>query len=88
MRGPDGWPDWWRAAYPSPISWKSQIPSSGGAGLVFSLVGAKQPEFIDGDRWPYGIEPNRPTLEALVRHLHEQNFIRDIAPIEDFFVPT
>ena len=57
------------------------------AGLVFSLVGAMQPECIDGDRWPYGIEPNRPTLKALVHHLHEQDFIRDIAPIEDFFVP-
>jgi len=37
--------------------------------------------------WPYGIEPNRPTLEALVRHLQEQDFIPDIAPIEDFFLP-
>ena len=29
-------------------------------------------EVFDGDPWPYGIEPNRPTLEALVRYLAEQ----------------
>jgi 4,5-dihydroxyphthalate decarboxylase len=43
-------------------------------------------ELFGGDPWPYGIEPNRPTLEALVRHLHEQHFIRDVMPIEDLFV--
>jgi 4,5-dihydroxyphthalate decarboxylase len=42
---------------------------------------------FDGDPWPYGIEPNRPTLEALVRHLHEQHFIRETTPVEELFVP-
>ena len=28
-----------------------------------------------GDAFPYGIEPNRPTLEALVRYMVEQHFI-------------
>jgi 4,5-dihydroxyphthalate decarboxylase len=42
---------------------------------------------FDGDPWPYGIEPNRPTLEALVRHLHEQHFIRETMPVEKLFVP-
>jgi 4,5-dihydroxyphthalate decarboxylase len=45
-------------------------------------------ELFDGDPWPYGIEPNRPTLEALVRHLREQHFITDTPPIEELFVPV
>ena len=28
-----------------------------------------------GDAWPYGVEPNRPTLQALVRYMVEQHFI-------------
>jgi 4,5-dihydroxyphthalate decarboxylase len=39
-----------------------------------------------GDAWPYGIEPNRPTLEALVRYMVEQSFIARAMPIEDLFV--
>jgi len=45
-------------------------------------------EVFGGDAWPYGIEPNRPTLEALVRYLREQGIIASIIPIEEFFVPT
>ena len=45
-------------------------------------------ELFDGDPWPYGIEPNRPTLEALVRHLREQHFITEAPPIEELFVPV
>ena len=40
-------------------------------------------ELFDGDPWPYGIEPNRPTLEALVRHLKEQHFISETPPIKN-----
>ena len=39
-----------------------------------------------GDAWPYGIEPNRPTLEALVSYMVEQHFIARPMPIEDLFV--
>ena len=45
-------------------------------------------ELFDGDPWPYGIKPNRPTLEALIRHLHEQSFIADKPCVEDLFVPV
>jgi len=41
-----------------------------------------------GDPWPYGVEPNRATLEALVTYLHEQHMIAHTVPIEDLFVPT
>ena len=40
------------------------------------------------DFWPYGVEPNRPTLEALVTYLHEQFMIERPMPIEDIFVPV
>jgi 4,5-dihydroxyphthalate decarboxylase len=40
-----------------------------------------------GDAWPYGVEPNRPTLQALVHYMVEQNFIARAMPIEELFVP-
>jgi 4,5-dihydroxyphthalate decarboxylase len=42
---------------------------------------------FDGDAFPYGIEPNRPTLEALVRYMLEQHFIPRPIPLEELFVP-
>jgi len=41
-----------------------------------------------GDAWPYGVEPNRPTLEALVQYMAEQHFIPRVIPIEELFVPV
>jgi 4,5-dihydroxyphthalate decarboxylase len=41
-----------------------------------------------GDAWPYGIEPNRPTLEALMRYLHEQGIIKVRMQIDDLFILT
>jgi 4,5-dihydroxyphthalate decarboxylase len=43
-------------------------------------------EIFNGDPWPYGLEANRPTLEALVQHLHEQYLIAKTVPIEKLFV--
>ncbi len=40
-----------------------------------------------GDAFPYGVEANRPTLEALVRYMVEQHFIAHVIPIEELFVP-
>jgi 4,5-dihydroxyphthalate decarboxylase len=40
-----------------------------------------------GDAWPYGIESNRPTLEALIAYMVEQDFIAKAMPIEELFVP-
>lgn len=37
------------------------------------------------DFWPYGLEPNRPTLEALTRYLTEQAMIDQPPKIEDLF---
>jgi len=41
-----------------------------------------------GDCWPYGIEQNRPTLEALVTYMVDQGLIAEPIPIEKLFVPT
>ena len=45
-------------------------------------------ELFGGDAWPYGLEPNRPTLEALVQYMAEQKFIARPMPIEELFVPV
>jgi 4,5-dihydroxyphthalate decarboxylase len=44
-------------------------------------------EVFGGDAWPYGIEPNRPTLDALVQYLHEQSLIAAPVEINELFVP-
>jgi 4,5-dihydroxyphthalate decarboxylase len=43
-------------------------------------------ELFDGDPWPYGIEPNRPTLEAFVTYLVDQSLIAAPVPVDDLFV--
>ena len=45
-------------------------------------------EYFGGDPWPYGVEPNRPTLEALVQYLTDQSLIAAARPLEELFVPT
>jgi 4,5-dihydroxyphthalate decarboxylase len=44
-------------------------------------------DVFGGDPYPYGIEPNRATLEALVRYMAEQHFIPQPIPIAELFVP-
>jgi len=41
-----------------------------------------------GDPWPYGVEANRPTLEALVQYMVEQDFIPKLIPVEELFLPV
>ena len=38
--------------------------------------------------WDYSIEGSRPTLEALVRHLDEQQLTRRRMNVEELFVPN
>ena len=42
---------------------------------------------MGGDPWPYGIEPNRATLEAAIGYLHQQHMIARRMPVEELFVP-
>jgi 4,5-dihydroxyphthalate decarboxylase len=44
-------------------------------------------DVFGGDPFPYGIEPNRPTLQALVQYMVEQHFIPEPIPVERLFVP-
>jgi 4,5-dihydroxyphthalate decarboxylase len=44
-------------------------------------------DVFGGDPWPYGVEANRPTLEALVRYLAEQSLIQAPISVDDLFVP-
>jgi 4,5-dihydroxyphthalate decarboxylase len=44
-------------------------------------------EVFGGDPWPYGIDANRATLEALVQYMAEQYLIARPLAIEDLFVP-
>ncbi|MEX2453454.1 MAG: hypothetical protein WD470_02055 [Rhodospirillaceae bacterium] len=44
-------------------------------------------QVFGGDPWPYGIEENRPTLEAFVKYMRQQNFIPDAIAVEDLFAP-
>jgi len=44
-------------------------------------------DVFGGDPWPYGVEENRPTLEAFMKMLVEQDFIERALPIDDLFVP-
>lgn len=41
-----------------------------------------------GDPWPYGVEANRPTLEALMQYMVEQHFIAEAIPLEELFAPV
>jgi len=44
-------------------------------------------EVFGSDPWSYGLEPNRATLEALIKYLHDQKFLAQRVAIEDMFAP-
>ena len=41
--------------------------------------------FPDGDRWPYGLEPNRPTLEPFLAYCAEQGVTQRRLRCEELF---
>jgi 4,5-dihydroxyphthalate decarboxylase len=45
-------------------------------------------EVFGGDPWPYGVEPNRRALEALVQYLVDQSMIAKPIRVDDLFVPV
>jgi 4,5-dihydroxyphthalate decarboxylase len=46
---------------------------------------ARMQQMFGGDTFPYGIEPNRPTLELFLRYAHEQGIAHSLAKPEDIF---
>ena len=47
----------------------------------------KSTKYFGGDPWPYGVEPNRPTLEALVQYLQDQHLTDWKPKLEELFAP-
>src|SRR3954449_355966 len=45
-------------------------------------------EYFGGDPWPYGVEENRPTLEALVQYLQDQSLTDWKPTLEELFAPV
>lgn len=45
-------------------------------------------DMMGEDFWPYGLEPNRKTLETFVRYMHEQAMISKPMPVETLFAPS
>lgn len=45
-------------------------------------------ELLGPDIYPYGLEPNRATLETLGRYCLEQHLVREQRPIEQLFAPN
>ncbi|HYF20873.1 MAG TPA: ABC transporter substrate-binding protein [Ramlibacter sp.] len=45
-------------------------------------------ETLGPDFWSYGVEPNRRTLEAFVRHHHAQGLSSRLVPVEELFDPS
>jgi 4,5-dihydroxyphthalate decarboxylase len=48
---------------------------------------AEMMELFDGKPWPYGLEPNRPTLELFMQFLTDQKLIDAPAPVDELFAP-
>ena len=44
-------------------------------------------EILGGDPLPYGIEANRPSIEALIRYGHQQGLIPKLYAAEEMFLP-
>jgi 4,5-dihydroxyphthalate decarboxylase len=44
-------------------------------------------DVFGGDPWPYGIDDNRPSLDALVQYLADQALIEKPVPVESLFAP-
>ena len=43
---------------------------------------------FSADWWPYGIDPNRHVLDALIRYMTEQGLLKKALKVEDIFAPS
>jgi 4,5-dihydroxyphthalate decarboxylase len=44
-------------------------------------------DFMGGERWPYGVDPNRVTLEAFLGFAHRQGITPRLMRPEEIFAP-
>jgi hypothetical protein len=59
------------------------------SGVRIAPLGPRQTRALMGDDfWPYGVEPNRATLEALVRYSCEQGLAERRLEVEELFAPS
>ena len=49
---------------------------------------AEARELMGDDYWPYGVEPNRKTLETFLRHHHSQGLSSRLVKVEELFHPA
>ena len=61
------------------------LSDRGGFSVVYLREKLKEQFEAWGDPWQYGIKANRTTIDALIRHNHEQGMIRSKPSIEDVF---
>jgi 4,5-dihydroxyphthalate decarboxylase len=62
-----------------------------GQGLAAPIAGldpTEQRALFGQDAWPYGLEPNRRTLETFLEFTAALGWIDNPKPIEEYFVPA
>jgi 4,5-dihydroxyphthalate decarboxylase len=47
--------------------------------------GAEMADLFGGDPFPYGVEPNRRTVDELLRYAHQQGIAHHLATSDDVF---
>lgn len=52
----------------------------------FDLHQARERALLGGDFYPYGVEANRPTLEAFLRHCRDQGLLTQPLTADDLFI--
>jgi 4,5-dihydroxyphthalate decarboxylase len=67
------------------------LAEGGSAKVSFAWVQPlmeREQAIIGRDWYPYGIEPNRPTIEALLQYLHEQGLASRRLAVEELFAAS
>jgi 4,5-dihydroxyphthalate decarboxylase len=70
---------------------RARMMSTGALRYMLPWLPAALDEIKDvfgDDCWPYGVEENRKTLEALVGFLEEQSMIKGRVPVDELFAPV
>ncbi len=67
------------------MAYGETLSDRGGFSVVYLREKLKEQFEAWGDPWQYGIKANRTTIDALIRHNHEQGMIRSKPSIKDVF---
>ena len=59
-----------------------------GCEIALAALLEEEREIIGPDWFPYGIEPNRPTIEALLQYTHEHGLTDRRVKLEELFAPA